>query len=130
MEIVRVLSSVDPEAEASLGQGENQVSFKMQDIELVSRLVDSSFPDYKQIIPANFNSEAKIPRYDLVQAIKSAGLFATATRSIKLSFNPDAGQVEIFAASGDIGESRVKVPGEIKGPQMESTFNYRYLLDY
>ena len=130
-EVVRLLSSVsDGQTTVSVVQGENQILFRLPDIELVSRLIDGQFPDYKQIIPANFASTAILPRYDLMQAVKSAGLFATSSRSVRLSFKVKEGRVEISAASGDIGESSVQVAGEISGDEQSNTFNYKYILDY
>ncbi|OGE86123.1 MAG: DNA polymerase III subunit beta [Candidatus Doudnabacteria bacterium RIFCSPHIGHO2_02_FULL_46_11] len=130
-EVVRLLASVaDSSALITINQGENQVLFNLPDIELVSRLVDGAFPDYKEIIPAEFASTAVLPRFELMQAIKSAGLFASTGRSIKLNFKPSDGQVEVSAASGDIGESVAKISGEVTGQAQESVFNYKYLLDY
>lgn len=129
-ETIRLLSAAPAEAKAEITQGENQILVKLPDIELVSRLVDSQFPDYKQIIPKEFLSEATVPRYELLQAIKSAGLFAENHRSVRLSFKPTANAIEVFAASGDIGESKVTVPGELTGQEQINTFNFRYLQDY
>ncbi len=130
-EVIRLLSSLsDTEARVTIIQGENQVLFRLPDIELVSRLVDGQFPDYKQIIPNEFSSVAVLPRFELMQAIKSAGLFAAAGRSVRLNFVPNEGLVRVYAASGDVGESTVKVMGDVSGQSQESTFNYRYLIDY
>ena len=131
LEVIRLLSGLaEGSAKTALVQGENQVLFRLPDLELVSRLVDGQFPDYKQIIPNDFASTAVLPRYELVQAIKSAGLFASSGKSIKLDFKPNEGQVLVYAASGDIGESTVKIAGEVSGREQQSTFNYRYLIDY
>ena len=130
-EVVRLLSTLEKaDSQVAVLQGENQVLFKLPDIELVSRLIDSQFPDYKQIIPDSFTSEAVVPRFELMQAVKSAGLFATTSRSVRVKFSPKEGFVEVSAASGDIGESKVKVTGKVAGVEQENTFNYRYLFDY
>lgn len=129
-ETVRLLSVSPAEAKVEIIQGENQILVRMPDVELVSRLVDGQFPDYKQIIPKEFLSEATVPRFELLQAVRSAGLFAENHRSVRLSFKPSAGAVEVFAASGDIGESKITVAGALSGQEMVSTFNFRYLQDY
>src|SRR3989338_7509442 len=57
--------------------GEGQVCFKSNDIELVSRLIEGQYPDYKQIIPKNFSTEAEVNRQQLIQSLKAASLFAS-----------------------------------------------------
>lgn len=130
-EVLRLISSLtESNTEVAVTQGENQIKFELPDIELVSRLVDGEFPDYKQIIPDVFNSQAVLPRHEFLQAVKSAGLFTATGRSIKLAFNPKESLLKVSAASADFGESETKIPSEVEGDELETTFNYRYIVDY
>jgi DNA polymerase-3 subunit beta len=129
-EVIRLTSTVPDDTIVNFIQGENQILFQTADIELVSRVIDGQFPDYNHLIPTEFTGQATLPRQQLAQALKSTSLFTSSGRSVKLHFKPEDGSVEVFAASGDLGESQVKVLGEFTGQDYEGIFNFRFLLDY
>ncbi|RMD51507.1 hypothetical protein D6827_02155, partial [Candidatus Parcubacteria bacterium] len=108
----------------------NQVIFKYGNVELISRLIEGVYPDYRQIIPKDFKTEALVDKNELRQAIKSASLFAkSGLFDIHLKFDPDKGEVELFAADSGRGENRVALKADIQGISNEITMNYRYILD-
>ena len=118
-----------------LGQGvveiflrEGQACFKNQETEIITRLIDGQYPDYKQIIPTSFSSQAEFDRVALSQAIKAASLFAADNNNIELEFLPGK-ELVVAAASAQVGDSRIRVAGDVGGTKNKIIFNYRYLLD-
>ena len=109
---------------------ENQIMFAFDGVELISRVIDGKYPDYSQIIPAEFTTDAKVNINKLVPAIKSVALFCkTGINDIKLSFDSKKNEIVIATASSNIGTSIAKVEAEISGADNDIVFNYRYLLD-
>lgn len=110
--------------------GESQIMFSYDNIDIVSRLIEGQYPDYKQIVPTGFNTTAKANIQELVKEIKSSSLFTkSGIYDIKLEFVPDAGEMVITSSSMQAGESVSRVKAEITGEAASIVLNYRYLLD-
>jgi DNA polymerase III subunit beta len=126
-ELAKVLSSSDKE-NVQIFFTQNQIMFKTLDTELITRLIDGQYPDYKQIIPQNFNTEIDIAVADLGTAMRTAGIFTQTGNNVSLNYsNPD--HLEISSSSGDIGESKLKLPCKVEGNDGKIIFNHRYILD-
>lgn len=106
---------------------ESQVLFKFDQTEITSRLIDGTYPDYRQIVPKEFKSEAKVQREELMHALKAASLFAPESNNIQISLDKDG--LIITAASAQAGENTTLVPAQMTGDKNTATFNFRYLLD-
>jgi len=132
-EFLRVLNSLDGlgaegSTESKLYLADNQVLLTVDSVELISRLINGHYPDYKQIIPNKTQTEILVNRQELTRAVKASALFSkTGINDITLIFSKD--RVVVSSFSGASGESHVEVEAEIKGIDNEITINYRYLLD-
>lgn len=105
-----------------------QVLFKTSTVELISRLIEGSFPDYKAVIPKNFKAEALIEREEFVSALKLASVFGSRTSEIKIK-RGNENTVEIYSADAALGENKYILSGKIKGKWDEVNFNWRYVAD-
>lgn len=103
--------------------------------EFHSRLIDGTFPDYKQIIPKEFGTRVELGRDALLNAVRRASYFARdANDAIRFDVRPvgdsaDPGLVEISAKAAERGDSQSFVDATIDGPEMQVAFNSRYLAD-
>ena len=75
MEMIRISSDIDGDLDIKIG--DNQISFSNDDFELISRLVDGNYPDYKKVIPTKFLSRVLVEKNDLEKDIRLAGLFSS-----------------------------------------------------
>jgi DNA polymerase-3 subunit beta len=107
---------------------DTQVLFKFDETELISRLIDGQYPDYRQIIPKDFKTDAVFKREDLLHAIKATALFASESNNIQLEVSESEG-ITVAASSAAAGENTTKVQAKVTGPDNSAIFNYRYLLD-
>lgn len=107
----------------------NQISFSWDNLYVTSRLIDGSFPDYKQIIPKSFATEATISREDLSHTLKLAHIFSDKFNQVNLSLIPSAKEVLISTKNPDVGETKNSIPAKISGEETTMNFNYRYLAD-
>lgn len=128
-ELNRIVAE-QPEENLKLYFNENQILFVFDGVELVSRVIDGRYPDYKQIIPSSFSTKAKCDLNKLIPAIKAVSLFCKqGINDIKLSFEEKSGEIIVSTASSHAGNSIARVAAEIKGENNDIIFNYRYLLD-
>lgn len=109
--------------------GDGQICFRTLDIELVSRLIEGQYPDYKQIIPKSYGTEAEVDREEFMQSLKGASLFASENNNIELDLNPQNKEITIKSQSSQVGDSEIRLEGKIEGQKNTIIFNYRYLLE-
>jgi len=109
--------------------GEGQICFRAPDIELISRLIEGQYPDYKQIIPKNYATEAEVSREEFIQSLKAASLFASENNNIELDLNPQNKLITIKSQSSQVGDSEIGLEAKFSGQKNNIIFNYRYLLE-
>ena len=107
----------------------NQISFSSHNIYLTSRVIDGVFPDYRQIIPKNKETEAVVLKQDLLNALKLSNIFSDKFNQVNLLIKPKDKIFELSSANNDIGENKTLVDAAITGEDIEIGFNYKYFLD-
>ena len=125
MELIKI--SNDIEGDLSLRIGDNQISFYNNDIELISRLIDGNYPDYKKIIPEKFITKVLIKKEDLEKNIRLASIFSSNIADIKMVFMDK--KLNIIAKNSDKGEIQTSVNINLKNQPFNISVNYNYLLD-
>ncbi|MDD5528356.1 MAG: DNA polymerase III subunit beta [Patescibacteria group bacterium] len=133
-EILRIMAGLEQaegaEKELDFYINDNQILFVIGNTELISRLIEGQYPDYRQIIPAAGKTTATLNRSELIRAIKASALFSkSGINDINLDFPEGKNQVIVSSASGASGENIVKIEAETKGIDNGIIINYQYLLD-
>lgn len=133
-ELLRILSEGTGDLGAILGK--NQILFSIDGgntgepkIELISRLIDGNFPDYKQLIPKNFKTKVIMRKVDLLNAVKIGSVFSGRINDIKFNISSGGEEIQISAKNFESGENISKVKADVSGDDLEITFNYRYIID-
>ena len=131
-ELGRVASDGSEAVSMILPKGRGQVVFRMKDVEVVSQLIDGTFPDYQQIIPRSYKSRTILSTPALLKACKQAEIFAregsnVARLDIKSSGDLEPGSVEISAQSEETGSNETVVAATIEGIGLLIAFNVKYL---
>lgn len=109
---------------------DSQVVFSYGPVELISRSIEGNYPDYTQIIPKQFQTEAKIDRTELIHSVKSASLFSRAGLfDVTLEFDATGKQIRASATDATRGENTAPCRADLTGQGNKVTLNYRYLLD-
>lgn len=132
-ELLRILNNFKDQSNAieylNIYISENQILFTCDSVELISRLLEGQYPDYKQIIPQETKTKVVAPVSELSKAIKKVALFSkTGIFDINLVFEAQKG-LTVQATNAQVGESKTDVEVEFVGETNETTLNYRYLLD-
>lgn len=126
-EIVRFLENVKGTVEVSMDNG--QISFSGENAYLVSRIIEGSFPDYKQIIPKEYKTEAIVLKQDFLSALKLSHVFTDTFNQVTIKIIPGEKLFEITTKNSSLGENHTTLAGNIKGEDMTLSFNYKYILD-
>ncbi|HEY5442577.1 MAG TPA: DNA polymerase III subunit beta [Candidatus Saccharimonadales bacterium] len=126
-DLLRVIGDDDQEVQVT--HDDQQALFKVGDIELVTRLVDGKYPDYRKLIPEKFTTQATLKRADLLNITKVSSLFARESAgSVTIEADENAGQVSIRSVASQLGENTATAPAKVSGSG-SVTLNSRYLLD-
>lgn len=109
----------------------NQILFKTENTDIISRLISGEFPEYQQIIPKTFEVELNLNKDELINAVKLTSLFSDRLNEIKLIIKENNKNIELFSFNQNLGENKYLIPAKIKGAaeQMEVVFNWRFLLE-
>lgn len=127
LEISRILEDESGELEIFLDK--NQISLSVNGIYITSRLVDSTFPDYKQIIPKDFKTEAVVLKQDLISALKLANVFSDKFNQINFNISPAKKIFEIKTKNPEIGENVHRIDAALSGDSVDINFNIKYISD-
>jgi DNA polymerase-3 subunit beta len=107
----------------------NQISFSSENIYLTSRIIDGIFPDYRQIIPKESDTEVVVLKQDLLNALKLSNIFSDKFNQVNLKILSKEKVFELSSINNDIGENKTYLDAVIKGENVELGFNYKYFLD-
>jgi DNA polymerase-3 subunit beta len=107
---------------------QSQILFKTERLELISRLLEGTFPDYRAVIPKEYQAEVSVDRDEFLNAVKLAGVMSGAGSETAL--RPGTGDtLEIFSRDEKLGENSYQLAAKTKGSFKEASFNWKYLLE-
>ena len=120
---------VDGDDEVDVLFDETQVRFRINDAEIISRLIDGNFPDYRQLVPKKSDNIIKISKSDFVRITKIAGLFARESGgSITLTVSAETKSLSIHSIASQYGENTSEATADVTG-EGQVTLNSRYLTE-
>ena len=126
-EVLRTILDGDDEVDVLFD--ETQVRFRINDAEIISRLIDGNFPDYRQLVPKKSDNVVKIQKSDFVRITKIAGLFARESGgSITLTVSAETKSLSIHSIASQFGENTSEATAEVIGEGLV-TLNSRYLTE-
>jgi DNA polymerase-3 subunit beta len=133
-ELSRISADQDQPIEVAITDGRNQVLFKLNDIDLVSQLIEGSFPDYEKLMPTGYNTRTVVNAKELHNAVRIAGFFARdAANVVRLEFVPgtesEPGTVRVTAQAAEVGGNESELEASVDGERLEVAFNHKFLLD-
>jgi DNA polymerase-3 subunit beta len=133
-ELNRLLGDQEDAVEIMMTPARGQVLFRVQGVELVSQLLQGSFPNYDQLIPQSYQTRAVFDLQSLLRATRTAAIFARdGSNIIRLQVVSDInggapGKAIISARSEEVGDNQDEVDIEsLEGGDAKIAFNSRYL---
>jgi len=132
-ELARVATDAEEPIYMVLPKGRGQVIFRVKDVEVVSQLIDGTFPDYSQIIPRSYKSRTLVSTASLLKACKQAEIFAREGSNVaRFNIKETRGEmqpseVEISAISEETGKNETIVEATVDGGGLLIAFNVKFL---
>jgi len=123
-ELARIAAGAD---EVQLGLQENHVVFGAAGAWLTTRRIDGQFPNYRQLLPEQFEHELTLPREEVLEVVRRVSLMAQRNSPLRLRFAE--GEVTVSAITQDIGEARETLPAPYSADPLEIGFNAEFLRD-
>ena len=137
-EVSRLIGDQDATMEVLVSSSRNQVLFKLDDLQIVSQIIQGNFPRYRDLLEdaiRDTKAEASLRITDVLAASRSVYIFVRDSNNIvKLQMNPGsedgpAGQIIISSKDDEVGENAAELDGDITGEEATIAFNGQYLLD-
>ena len=133
-EVERLLDEQDETVDLMVTPQKSQALFKMKDIEVVSQLIQGTFPNYSQLIPQEHTTRAVVGLQELQRATRTASIFAKDGGGIiRLQLIPGqggmAGRLVISSRAEEVGDNTGDVEAQIEGDEGKIAFNSRYLAE-
>ena len=133
-EISRLAGAQNEDVIFTVTPSKSQALIKLENIELVSQLIQGSFPDYNQLLPDNYDNKVIVTQDQFLAATKTAAIFARDGSGIirlQSTGSGDGARLMISSRAEEIGESEGEVDATIESGSndMKIAFNARYLSD-
>jgi DNA polymerase III subunit beta len=110
-----------------VGVHENQVVFGTEGTWLTTRRIDGQFPNYRQLLPEQFEHTLTLPRSELLEVVRRASVMIQRATPLQLRFAD--GEVTVIARTHEVGESKESMPAPFSGDTLEIGFNADFLRD-
>jgi DNA polymerase-3 subunit beta len=123
-ELARIAGPADT---IDLAVQENHVAFGAGGVWLTSRRIDGQFPNYRQLLPEQFEHELALPRDEVLDVVRRVGLLAQRNSPLRLRFAE--GELTVSARTQDVGEARESLPAPYTADPLEIGFNAEFLRD-
>lgn len=133
-ELNRLMADQEEAIEITVNPNKSQALFRLKNIELVSQLVQGTFPQYGQLIPQSYNTRVVVDVAQFLRAAKTASIFASDGGGIvRLVMTPggelNPGKITISARSEEIGDDVGEIDAIVEGEEAKIAFNGKYLID-
>jgi len=133
-ELDRLLRDQEEPVVLTINPQRSQILFRLKDVEIVSQLIQGTFPNYGQLIPQSYTTRAMVDVPEFLRATRSASVFARdGSGIVRLVITPgeesSPGKITITARAEEVGDNEGKIEAMIEGKEAKIAFNSKYLMD-
>jgi DNA polymerase-3 subunit beta len=133
-ELNRLLGEQEEPVEITVNEKKSQILFRLKNAELVSQLIQGSFPNYSQVIPQSYTTRAVLDINEFLRVTKMSSIFARdASGIVRLVITPGTelgpGKITVSAQAEEIGDNVGEIDALTDGEEAKIAFNVKYLAD-
>lgn len=130
-EVERILSETDDPVDLYVTPNRSQVIFHVQDADLVSRIIEGQFPNYRQVIPQSSQTTVLVQRDELLKATRLASYFARdAANIVRFQIDPSSDTpLVVSATAAEVGDNTGRIEATVTGQSTTIAFNSRFVQD-
>jgi DNA polymerase III subunit beta len=134
LELGRITSDEDERIEVAVTDTRNQILFRLKSVDLVSQLIDGTFPDYERILPPSHTTRAVVQSKAMQNAVRLASFFARdAANIVRFEVQPgdelQPGTLVVSAQAAEVGGNQTQLEASVVGPAVQVAFNAKYMID-
>ncbi len=107
----------------------NQIVFRFKDIDLVSRLIDGQYPEYRAIIPTGYKTKSVVSKSDMSNSLKVTNIIARSVLGNKVILDVKDNSITLSASQNDVGSNTSVFSANIEGEDLKIAFSARFLND-
>lgn len=131
-EVNRVLGNQEEPVEFTVTPSKSQALFRMDSVEIVSQLIQGTFPNYSQLIPESYGTRVTVELEDFLRATRTASIFARDGSGIvriqvSAGDNGSTGQLMISSRAEELGDNQGEISASVEGDDAKIAFNAKYL---
>jgi DNA polymerase III subunit beta len=112
-----------------LGVSDNQIVFEFGETTFITRRIEGTFPNYKQLIPKESESEVMVNTEEMLAAVKRVSLMALHNTPLKIEVKKDDQTLGLSATTQDVGDASEDLMVRVAGKDVEIAFNHAFLMD-
>ncbi len=134
-EVNRVIGSQEEEVvEFTVTPSKSQALFRLHDVEIVSQLIQGTFPNYAQLIPQSYGTRGVVDLKEFLGATRTASIFARdGSGIIRLEMaagtNGSPGKLSISSKADEVGDNQGEIDAQVDGEEAKVAFNSKYLTE-
>ena len=126
--VAELLHVLGDDGELKISASANSIEFLFNDVQVHSKLIDGTYPNYRQVIPAQCEERVTVERESLLIALRRAALLTTdSSNATKLTFGKN--KIVVLTTTPDVGEARETLPVKYTGKEITVAFNPDYMMD-
>jgi DNA polymerase-3 subunit beta len=133
-EVERLLGDGSSSVELSIDANGRSAKFRLDTSEVVTALVQGTFPDYEKLIPTSYGTKATVDLSSMVQATRAASIFARdGSGIIRIIVSPGeddgVGAVKVISRAEEVGSNENELDAKVEGEETKVAFNSKFLMD-
>lgn len=129
-ELERILQIYPSNEPVAFQLDATQVVFDLGQQRITTRLLEGQYPNYRQLIPKQFERQLTVDRKQLVSSLERIAVMADQRNNIvKLSLASEAQSLSLSVEAQEVGSGLETLPAQITGDDLDIAFNVRYLLE-
>ena len=129
VEMIKLIGKDKGALQAALN--ENLVEFRISGAVFLTKTIDGAFPDYRRIIPRDYDKTSTLDRLALIAAVKRVGAMSSERgKTVKLAFDQD--RLTFIVNNPKHGSTKDSIDSENRDAELngfEIGFNARYLVE-
>jgi DNA polymerase-3 subunit beta len=125
--IVELVKTLGAEGPVKIMIGDNQAAFAYGNLLIITKLIDGTFPNFRQVIPSQCEERVSLEREQLLNAVRRVSLVNDKTSSVTLAFEKD--NLTISTSSAEVGEASESMAIKYRGKAMGIAFNPDFMMD-
>ena len=123
-----LLQALRDDGDLKIQTTKNQAAFQFDDVLLISKLIEGTYPNFRQVIPAHSEQRIAVEREGLLTAVKRVALLTSEkSNSVKLTFGKN--KLQVSAITPEVGEAHETLPVKYAGKELTIAFNPEFFMD-